>query len=107
MKKKFSSDTKAACSLTLPEATSPNSKTNFEMRKQGLSPSKNPLVKRKLLFENLVSDHATKKATMTDKIVKKYKCTAEAGRTMGVKWKQFLGVVEEKKREKKKETNDN
>lgn len=39
---------------------------------------------------------------MTDKIVKKYRCTAEARRTMGVKWKQFLGVVEEKKREKKK-----
>ena len=48
MKKKISSDTKAARSLTLPAATTPNSKTNFEMRKQGLSPSENPLIKRKI-----------------------------------------------------------
>lgn len=47
MKKKISSDTKATCSLTLPEATSPNSKTNFEIRKQGLSPSKKSFSQKK------------------------------------------------------------
>lgn len=70
------------------------------MRKEGLSPSKNPKIKKKLLFNNLLTDHIGKRITLTDKIVKKYRCSRMARRLMGTKWAPLLGVINEKKKER-------
>ena len=72
-----------------PANETPDSKTNREIREQGLSPKQHSSIKKKLLFTNVIND----RKELCEKLLEKYRCVATAKRTFGKSWKKRLGIM--------------